>query len=328
MDGVPILPDIMPLGPANDETVGVDAPSRMPVRAETVARQFDRRAGRMASHDALLREIGQRLTARFDYIRIDPRRILDVGCGLGRTRHELLKVFPGAEWIGVERSPVMARAGRCEQRGRGLARLWRREPQWIVADGGRLPLADESVDLVYSNLMLHWHPMPHQVFAEWKRVLRTEGLMMFSSFGPDTLQELRAAAATALPHARPVPFIDMHDLGDMMVAAGLASPVMDAEQLTLTFHDPIGLLREVRALGANPRDDRWSALTSGRRARLLIDALDARRGADGRIPLTFEIAYGHAWKPAPRGPAGTGTVKVEVLREQLESLRRPPDQRR
>jgi SAM-dependent methyltransferase len=92
-----------------------------------------------------------------------------------------------------------------------------------------MPLADDSVDLVLSNLMLHWHPQPHQVLPEWKRVLRADGLLMFSCFGPDTLKELRAAAADALPQARPMPFVDMHDFGDMMVASGFATPVMDVE---------------------------------------------------------------------------------------------------
>ncbi len=104
--------------------------------------------------------------------------------------------------------------------------------------------------------MLHWHPEPHTVFPEWKRVLRVDGLLLFSCFGPDTLKELRLACRTALPSARPMPFIDMHDFGDMMVASGFANPVMDAEVLTLTYPSPRDLLREVRALGGNPRDDR------------------------------------------------------------------------
>lgn len=295
----------------------------MPVRIETVARQFDRRAERLAAHDALLREVARRLVSRFEYIRLAPRRVLDIGCGLGRSRAELLKAFPEAEWTGVELSPAMAREGRRAQRGHALARLWRREPQWLVADAARLPFADETADLVYSNLMLHWHPAPEQVFPEWKRVLRTDGLVMFASFGPDTLRELRSAVAEALPNARPVPFVDMHDLGDMMVASGLATPVMDVEHLTLTFRSPQELLREVRALGANPRDDRWPALPSGRCARRLLDALAARRTADGRIPLTFEIAYGHAWKPAPR-VAGVSTVGVDALRQQLSARARTP----
>jgi malonyl-CoA O-methyltransferase len=141
------------------------------------------------------------------------------------------------------------------------------------------------------------------------------------------LRELRAAVAEVLPHARPVPFVDMHDLGDMMVACGLATPVMDVEHLTLTFRTPQDLLREVRALGANPRDDRWPALPSGRRARLLLDALAARRTADGRIPLTFEIAYGHAWKPVPR-VEGVRAISVDSLKQQLASRGKASDGKR
>lgn len=310
-------------GPGMDVTPMVAPPRRMPARVETVARQFDRRAERLSAHDALLREVGRRLISRFEYIRLAPERVLDIGCGLGRTRTELLKIFPQADWTGVELSPAMALKGRREQRGHGFARLWRREPHWLVADAARLPVADETADLIYSNLMLHWHPTPERVFPEWKRVLRVHGLVMFASFGPDTLRELRAAVAEVLPKARPVPFVDMHDLGDMMVASGLSTPVMDVEHLTLTFRSPEDLLREVRALGANPRDDRSPALPSGRHARLLLDALAARRAADGRIPLTFEIAYGHAWKPAPR-VAGVSTVGVDALRQQLSDLARMP----
>jgi len=197
-------------------------------------------------------------------------------------------------------------------------------PHWVVADGGRLPLPAGSVDLVVSNLMLHWHPLPHAVFPEWKRVLAADGLLMFSCFGPDTLRELRAAVAEALPDAAPMHFVDMHDFGDMMVAAGLATPVMDVEKLTLTFAGPRELLAEVRALGANPRGDRSGALPSGRRARLLLEALAAQRDAAGRIALTFEVAYGHAWRPASREgaalagtDAGVATISVDALRGQL-----------
>ena len=104
-------------------------------------------------------------------------------------------------------------------------------PPLVAADAGRLPIADDRVDMIFSNLMLHWHPEPHTLFPEWKRVLRIDGLLLFSCFGPDTLRELRAACRLTLPDARPMPFIDMHDFGDMMVASGLADPVMDAEVL-------------------------------------------------------------------------------------------------
>lgn len=305
--------------PAHDPIVDVaaSAAARVPLRIETVARQFDHRAARLAVHDVLLREIGRRLVARLDYIRLVPRSALDVGCGLGRLRAPLLARYPQAAWTGVELSGALAHAGRLEQRrAQGLARWWRAPPRWVVADGGRLPLRDGSTDLVVSNLMLHWHPRPHAVFPEWKRVLAPDGLLMFSCFGPDTLSELRAAVAETLPDAAPMPFIDMHDFGDMMVAAGLATPVMDVEKLTLTFPGPRQLLDEVRALGANPRSDRSAALPSGKQARRLLAALEGRRDAAGRIALTFEVAYGHAWRPSAGADAargqGTGSVSISV----------------
>jgi malonyl-CoA O-methyltransferase len=313
----------MPLGPGTSElTPTIVAPPRVPARTETVARQFDHRATRLAVRDVLLREVEQRLLSRLEYIRLNPSRILDVGCGLGRSRAGLLNLYPQATWTGIELSAAMARAGLAEQqRARGMSRWWRSAPRWVVADGARMPFGDSTSDLLFSNLMLNWHPTPHLVFPEWKRVLRTEGLLMFSCFGPDTLRELRAAAADALPHSRPMPFVDMHDFGDMLVASGFATPVMDVETLALTFSSPRELIAEVRSLGANPRSDRWPALPSGRQARRLLDALAALRDAAGRIPLTFEVAFGHAWKPQPR-TTGISVISVDALRQQLSEIRK------
>jgi malonyl-CoA O-methyltransferase len=293
----------------------------MPARLETVAQQFDQRARRIGTYDALLREVAARMLSRLEYIRLDPRRILDIGCGLGRSRDGLVARYPNALWHGIELSAATASSGRSEQlRGAGMARLWRKPPLWIVADGAQLPIADQSVDLVYSNLMLHWHPAPHRVLPEWKRVLRVDGLLMFSCFGPDTLAELRSAVESALPLARPMPFVDMHDFGDMLVASGFATPVMDVERITLTFATARALVDEVRALGSNPRDDRPQGLPSGRQARSLLAAIEERRDSSGRIPLTFEIAYGHAWRPAA-ATAKVSTVSVERLRAQLRDAR-------
>jgi malonyl-CoA O-methyltransferase len=177
---------------------------------------------------------------------------------------------------------------------------------------------DGAFDLVVSNLMLHWHPAPHDLFLEWKRVLAVDGLVLFSCFGPDTLKELREACKEVLPRADPMPFIDMHDFGDMLVAAGLATPVMDVETIRLTYASADALLVEARALGGNPRSDRDAGLAAG--ARALRAALERRRDATGRIPLTFEVAYGHAWKPAPRS-ASHSVVSLEGLRATLPRLR-------
>ena len=137
-----------------------------------------------------------------------------------------------------------------------------------------------------------------------------------------SLLALVAAAAVALPNSRPMPFVDMHDFGDMMVASGFATPVMDAEIITLTYASPRELLHEVRALGGNPRDDRAASLASGRQARQMLNALEAQRGADGRIRLTFEVAYGHAWKPMPAKARGVTAITVEKLRAELANRKR------
>lgn len=307
----------MSLGPGTSElTPTLVDPPRMPARVDTVRRQFDRRAARFAQHDAIVREVGRRLIERLDLIRLDPKCIVDVGCGAAGSRDALLNRYATAQWVGIDLSRAMLAAA---VRRPALARLlpWRSARSHLVcAEAAALPLADGSADLLVSNLMLHWHPQPHTVFPEWLRVLRIDGLLLFSCFGPDTLKELRLAYRDAGIEARPVPFVDMHDFGDMMVAAGFASPVMDAETIRLTYPSPQALLREVAALGGNPRYDRGRGLVSGRRARALLERLAAQRDARGRIALTFEIAYGHAWRPPPR-VRGQATVPLDHLRAQL-----------
>lgn len=311
----------MSLGPGTSELTPalVDAPL-VPARIETVRRQFDRRVQRLRAHDALVREVGRRLIERLDDARVAPQRIADIGCGSGGARDALLMRCPDAEWIGIDLSLPMLRAA--APRGGRIAR-WLRPPREfrVCAEAGGLPLADATIDLVFSNLMLHWHPAPYTVLAECKRVLRNDGTLLFSCFGPDTGKQLRTACAAALPDARPFTFLDMHDFGDMLVAAGFAVPVMDADVLTLTFDSPRALLREVAALGGNPRDDRRASLVSTRQAHALIDALEAQRDAAGRIPLTFEVAYGHARKPQPQA-AGATRISVDHLRAELAARRR------
>jgi malonyl-CoA O-methyltransferase len=308
----------MPIGPG--QLFSAPAAQRVPIRWQTVRRQFDRRAARFGLHDALVREVSRRLIDRLDYMRIAPRRILDVGCGAGHSRAPLHARFPKALWVGADMSLPMLHAGRGARSGWAgwIDRLRGQVPAMVCGEAADLPLADSAFELVLSNLMLHWHPAPHDVFVEWKRVLAVDGLLLFSCFGPDTLKELRDACAEALPRADPMPFIDMHDFGDMMVGAGLATPVMDVETIRLTYASADALLAEARALGGNPRADRNPGLHTGGRA--LRAALERRRDAAGRIPLTFEVAYGHAWRPAPKA-ATQSVVSVEGLRASLPRLR-------
>jgi len=306
------------LGPGTSElTPTIVDPPRLAASVETVRRQFDRRAARFGEHDAVIREVGQRLIERLDVIRLDPQRIVDVGCGTGGSREPLLARFTDAQWIGVDLSSKMLASAVPKAAVLSRLRPWRALRSAVVcADAARLPLADGSVDLLFSNLMLHWHPQPHTVIPEWLRVLRVGGLLLFSCFGPDTLKELRRAVAAAGIAARPMPFVDMHDFGDMMVASGFAAPVMDAETIRLTYAEPRSMLREAAALGGNPRDDRGRGLVSGRQARALLEALGRARDAQGRVTASFEIAYGHAWKPPPRA-SGRQSVYLDDLRAQL-----------
>jgi malonyl-CoA O-methyltransferase len=310
----------MPLSPGESDIAPMlIAPVRVPMRWQTVRRQFDRRAKSLSRHGFLLDEVTKRLIDRLDYIRLTPGRILDVGCGAGGAKVLLSKRFPKAQWVGVDFSLPMLRSGIASSRGFAswLDRLRNRAGARICAEAAQLPFAEAAFDLVFSNLMLHWHPQPHNVFPEWKRVLAVDGLLLFSCFGPDTLQELRAACGEALGESYPMPFIDMHDFGDMMVAAGFATPVMDVETIRLTYASARELLAEARALGGNPRDDRRQGFVSGARARALLTALERRREtATGRIGLTFEVAYGHAWKPAPKS-ATQSVISLDRLRAGL-----------
>jgi malonyl-CoA O-methyltransferase len=313
----------MPLRPGTSSIPpDMMAPPRTPARLSTVRQQFDQRAARFVRHDALLREIERRMMERLDLVRLRPQRVLDVGCGAGASRGLFARRYPGVQWLGIDISEAMLRqaaagwATRLQWPGR-----WRRGDK-VCADAARLPLADNAVDLVHSNLMLHWHPQPHTVLPECKRVLRSDGLLTFSCFGPDTLQELRAACSKVSPQFRPMPFVDMHDFGDMLVAGGFAAPVMDTEMLTLTYATPRALIAEVAALGGNPRDDRSRGLPSTRQARNLLAALGAQRDANGRVSLTFEVTYGHAWKPATAEATGSVSIGLDTVRSELAKRRR------
>jgi malonyl-CoA O-methyltransferase len=182
----------------------------------------------------------------------------------------------------------------------------------VCADFGQLPLAPNSLDLVWSNLALHWHPQPDRVFAEWRRVLRVDGLLMFSNFGPDTFRELRNAFAAMDETPHTLPFVDMHDFGDQLVEAGFTTPVMDMEQITVTYDTAQALLADVRAFGGNPLATRRRGLAGRAAWKRMLDALESQRGPSGKLGLTFEVIYGHAFRPAPKvTAAGEAIVRFQ-----------------
>ncbi len=278
------------------------------------------RSQRIAESDFLRREIAGRMHERLGLVKIDPQRVLDAGCGNGADLALLQEQFPQAQVLGLDASLSMLR-GAHERQVAAQSLMTRVLRKWLpplagavsasearaellCADFAQLPLALHAVDLVWSNLALHWHPQPDRVFAEWRRVLKVDGLLMFSCFGPDTFKELRAAFAEAGMPSPTLPFVDMHDFGDMLVGAGFSTPVMDMETITVTYESVDKLLGDVRAWGGNPLSSRRRGLLGRGAWQRIVEALSRMRGADGRIAMTYEVVYGHAFRPAPRTTAG------------------------
>jgi malonyl-CoA O-methyltransferase len=295
-----------------------------PIDLTRVRRLFSS-PGRIAESSFLRRDISGRMLERLDLVKIAPQRVLDAGCGTGADLPTLQQRFHAAQVMGLDASaPLLNDGMRAQAQGRSaMQKVLRR---WlpvaaqttvdaydlVCGDFAALPLANASVDLVWSNLALHWHPQPDRIFAEWRRVLRTDGLLMFSCFGPDTFRELRAAFAAADNESHVLPFVDMHDFGDMLVDAGFATPVMDMEVITVTYTSSQKLLADVQSLGGNPRSDRPQGLLGRRAYGRLIQRLENSRGQDGLIGLSFEIIYGHAFRPVSRTTAaGESIVRFE-----------------
>ena len=261
-------------------------------------RAFERAAPTYDAAAVLQREVGQRLFEHLDPIRIEPRRIVDLGCGTGNSFAALGKRFPQAQLIGVDFSPAMLRRARA--RTGWLRRAFGSgAPRLVCADAERLPFAHGGVDFVFSNLALQWC-RPEDAFAEAARVLPAGGLLMFSTLGPDTLRELREAFSAIDAGAHVHAFVDMHDLGDALVHAGFADPVMEMEVITLEYARVDDLARDLKATGSgNALPQRAAGLTTPRRWKRMAERYDARRRNDA-LPATFEIVYGHAWKTAPK----------------------------
>ena len=260
-------------------------------------RAFDRAATRYDNASAVQQEVGRRLLEHLEGINITPRRIVDLGCGTGAHLETLGRRYPGAQVIGVDFSAAML------AQARGRAPWWRRFARGgtplLRADAEKLPLAAASSDFTFSNLALHWCD-PQAFFSEASRTMSSGGLLLFSTFGPDTLRELRTAfrAADDAPHVHR--FIDMHDLGDALVHAGFADPVMEMETLTVEYGDVAAMVRELRHAGAgNALRERQRGLMSPKRWKRMVEEYETQR-RNGALPATCEVVYGHAWKVAPR----------------------------
>ncbi|MBY0557004.1 MAG: methyltransferase domain-containing protein [Burkholderiaceae bacterium] len=293
-----------------------------PIDLQRVRRLFAR-PERVAPADFLRREIAERMLDRLGLVKISPQRLLDAGCGTGADLAVLQKTYAAAHILGVDAAPAMLqaarqRAGRSSSLNQLLSKLLPAKAgvDLLCGDFAELPLGPLSVDLVWSNLALHWHPQPDRVFAEWRRVLRVNGLLMFSCFGPDSLRELRSAFAEADLAEHTLPFVDMHDFGDQLVEVGFSTPVLDMETITVTYDTAAALLADVRALGGNPLATVPRGLMGRQRWQRMLAALERGRRADGKLGLTFEVIYGHAFRPAARmTSSGEAIIRFDLPRK-------------
>ncbi|AKS43182.1 malonyl-ACP O-methyltransferase BioC [Wenzhouxiangella marina] len=272
----------------------------MSLDSKAIARQFGRAADSYDGHAALQREVGERLMERLDGLRFEPQRILDLGCGTGAQSQALHQRFPGARLIASDLAgPMLVQAAR--RRG-----WWRKRFDLVQADARALPIAEDSLDLVYCNLMLQWCEDPAAVFANLRRALKPGGLLLISTFGLDTLRELRQAWAAADSHPHVGRFTDVQRLGSALTRAGFAEPVLDTDWITSTYSRPQELLSELKGIGATNADQaRTRGLTSPTRLRRMLRAYETFRQDDGRYPATWEVVYASAWAPEHGQPMRT-----------------------
>jgi len=300
----------------------------MPIPAPDNARRLDavavnaalRRLARTPEPPWLHTEVARRMAEKLRVILLQPELVLDWWGFLGAGSSALALAYPKAQrWI-VEPDAIWAERSRAAAR-----RPWWSPNRW---GGGGVEVIEQAQEippgaqLIWANMMLHAVVDPPALFERWHQLLRVDGFVMFSCLGPGTLRELRALyERLGWPAPTPV-FIDMHDLGDMLVQAGFADPVMDQETLTLQWDSPAALLNELRALGGNTAPDRAAGLHTPRWRRDLERELSSLRGPDGKLGLSFEVAYGHAFKAAPRLRADQPTMlSLDDMRAMLRAGR-------
>ncbi len=272
--------------------------------------RWNRAAGSFDSADFVHRQTRDGLFDRLQPMRLQPRTIVDLGAATGTASVKLAKQFRRADVIAVDNSPAMLALA-------AKKRPWFSKMKVVEADARAVPLDDHSVDLVFCNLLLPHVDDISAVFAEAARLLRKDGLMMFSTLGPDTFIELRRAWQRIDDHRHVTDFSDMHDVGDAAVRAGLREPVLDVDHLAVSYRSTNSLFADLTAAGARgPLPERPPGLTGRQRFRSFCDALDSE-ARDGAFQVSLELVYGHCWGPGARPPAGEARVDIQSIGRRL-----------
>jgi len=285
----------------------LSGPNSFTLNREQVRKSFARAAESYNEAAVLQKEVGERLISRLDLVKKQPERVMDLGAGTCLFSEQLQRRYKKSLVWAVDFADLMLAKAAPGKR-------WRRQPKRVCADAQSLPCGDGSFDLVFSNLMLQWCLPPDIYFAEIRRILRQDGVFLFATFGPDTLKELRTAWASVDGGVHVHGFLDMHDIGDALLRAGFSEPVVDMELLTLTYGDFLGVMRDLKAIGArNAAESRSRGLFGRKKLQQLEAAYAQFRDADGRWPATYEIVYGIAWAPKAPSPSPGPQSYIPVL---------------
>jgi len=274
-----------------------------------VRESFSRAASRYDAAAIMQREVFERMFARLDLVTLKPQSVLDAGCGTGWGAQRLAQRYPESRVTAFDIAPQMLQVAAARQPW--YAKLpWNNRRAYVCGDIEALPLASASVDLIWSNLAIQWCNDIDLTFKEMHRVMRPEGLLMFSTFGPDTLMELREASASDPTHTHVSRFLDMHDIGDALVRAGFSDPVMDMERFTLTYDDVRSLMRDLKDIGAHNATEGRRRGLEGKSFLLRLAENYERFRLAGKLPATYEVVYGHAWKAQAALPNGAQPIKL------------------
>lgn len=303
---------------------------------------FDHAAPSYDEAAVLQKTVAERVDERLDLTTIEAATILDLGAGTGLLTEKVIQRYPAANIYAVDLSSKMLQIAQPRLNGPRWPQLGNGLNHWlqncrvtrpfttkqkaipVSADVNQLPFAEGSVDLIVSNLMLQWCDDLDAVFKEFRRVLRPEGLLMFTTFGPDTLKELRQSwQAVDSDYEHVNTFIDMHDIGDALIRAGFGQPVMDVEHFTLTYDKPMGVLRDLKAIGAtNANQQRANGLMGKQRFTAMLNAYETLRNQqNGKIPATYEVVHGHAWAAQEifKGPNRDKSGHIEISLDEFSA---------